>query len=538
MSVRNALALLVATSGLVFLSACGGSSGSRVNPIAPPSGGFSASNLNGTYVFSVIGTDFNNGSFLQMVGTFNANGGGSISGGTVDFNDSAFTEAAVNLPVSGGSYSVTVDGRGLVNLNVSTPLASKVTLDFVLQNSAHGVVTEFDGNGTGSGTLDVQTAGVTPAGTYVFSFSGIDAAGSPMVNTGAFTLGSGGTISAGVVDFNDNNLVFLNEALSGTVTLGPSSTPSTQLVSSSFATQTFDVFPIDANHLKFIETDPVTAAPMVSGDAFSETSTTFPTGTLAFTNLGFFAGVPTGIGGFMVTDGAGNITSASSEDVNNDGAPSTAVINFSGTYSASGSLVPERYVLTLPGPFYGGSQYVAYPFTGGLLLMETDQVGTMSGAAFGPQTSTTFSASQGYGLNFTGVNLSAGAEIDDIAEFTANSSGATVSGVVDENSSTSGPNFDLALSGSYALPDATGRGSIAANAGNNNTSTLNGGFGLTFYTVDGTTFPFIETDSNGQVASGVFFVQSATGTSPGLARSNAFVARPLIQAHAVKQTRK
>ena len=59
---------------LAVLAGCGGSSGTA-NPVAPPSGGFSNSNLNGTYVFSISGTDVN-GTPYAMVGTFTANGSG------------------------------------------------------------------------------------------------------------------------------------------------------------------------------------------------------------------------------------------------------------------------------------------------------------------------------------------------------------------------------------------------------------------------------------------------------------------------------
>jgi hypothetical protein len=103
--------------------------------------------------------------------------------------------------------------------------------------------------------------------------------------------------------------------------------------------------------------------------------------------------------------------------------------------------------------------------------------------------------------------------------------------------------FDQALNGTFTAPDSNGRGTISATAGNSSNSTLNGGFGLTFYTVDGTTFPFIESDPGGQVAAGVFFLQSTPGGSAAIAKTrNMFVPGPLIRAHAnrtkQKQTQK
>ena len=154
-----------------------------------------------------------------------------------------------------------------------------------------------------------------------------------------------------------------------------------------------------------------------------------------------------------------------------------------------------RYTLSnFTSGFVAGSTYAAYPSSGGLLLLEIDNTGIMTGAAYTQTAGATFAASQGYGLNLSGDNLSAASEVDDIAEFAANSTGNTITGLIDENSTSAGPvTFGTALtSGTYVAP-VNGRGAIAATAGTSSSNTtLNGGFALTFYTVDGTTFPFIE----------------------------------------------
>jgi hypothetical protein len=544
MSVRNAIALLLALSALAFLAACGGSSNSITNPTPPPTGGFSNSNLNGTYVFSVSGTD-STGAPYAILGTFTANGAGGnnkggITGGTFDINDDNTSEfssgpiAAATIN-SNSSYSISVDGRGQAVLNTSISNLN-ITLDFVLSSSSHGLVTEFDGFGSGSGTIDLQTAGTSLNGSYAFSFSGADASGNAFATVGNFAVGAGGAIT-GLEDFNDNILTYADQTLTGTVVLGPSATPattlSTPLSASAFGgPQTYDVYAIDATHLKFIEMD---AFATFSGDAYSQSSATISAATMPFTLLGFVGSAPAAAGGFMVTDGQGGITGT--EDVNNDGSASSAPLSFSANYSAGGT---GRYTLSNFSGFFGGSTYAAYPSSGGLLLLEIDNTNIMSGAAY-TQSSTSFAASQGYGLNFTGINLGGGTgsaeEVDDIAEFTADSTGTTVTGVVDENYAPSGsPIFGQALSGTYTAPDSNGRGSIVATAGNNSHSTLNGGFALTFYTVDGTTFPFVETDS-GQVAAGVFVEQNASA-SAAAAHPSVFVVRPLIRPHALKPKQK
>lgn len=539
MSVRNAFALLIALSALTFLVACGGGGGTITKPVPPPSGGFSNSNLNGTYVFSVSGTDAN-GAPYAIVGTFTANGSGGITGGTLDINDADTTRFTTG-PIAGtsignnGSYGVSVDGRGTAKLPTSTPFGT-IQLDFVLEDSSDGLVTEFDNNGTGSGTLDLQSSGTTPSGTYAFSFSGV-AGTTPLAAVGNFTLGSGGTISAGLEDLNGGGIPYPNNTLTGTVVLGPSTTPASTLSASGFQSNgalAFDVYAIDATHLKFIETDEFAT---LSGDAFSQTTTTIPTGTLAFTLAGGVS-TPIAVGGFIVTDGAGNITTASSEDVNNGGNLSASPISFSGTYAAAGA---GRSTLSPGTGFVGGTTYAAYPSSGGLLLLEIDGSGGMMAGAAYLQSSTTFAA-QGYGLNLSGENgggaTGTPAEVDDIAEFTATSSGATVTGIIDENS-TVGSVFDLALNGTYVAPDSHGRGQFpSVTAGNSTTSTLNGGFALTFYTVDGTTFPFIESDST-QVSTGVFVMQSTPGASAAIAKAHSlFVPHPLIHSHATRTKQK
>ncbi|MHB8214706.1 MAG: hypothetical protein ACYDDS_01385 [Candidatus Sulfotelmatobacter sp.] len=535
MSVRNVTALLIALSTLLFLAACG-SGASVTKPIPPPSGAFSDSNLNGTYVFSVSGTDLNNAA-LAVVGTFTANGSGGITGGTVDINDGEVTPAPnLSISGSGSSYNVSVDGRGRATLAISgSPLPNNLILDFVLSSSSHGLVIELDSNASGSGTLDLQSAGVTPVGSYAFSLSGgtPGTSPSPWATVGNFTL-SGATIS-GTDDFNESGLIpFPAQSLTGNLILGPSASPSTTLTTAGFNTLTFDAFAIDATHLKFIEMD---STAILSGDAFSQPSTAMPNGTLAFTMIGLTsADVPFASGGFMTTSGA-NITGTEDyTDGNTDSQQSTPA-PFTASFAAGGT---GRFTLGNFGTFVGGSSYAAYPSSGGLLLLEIDSAGITTGAAY-TQTSPlpTLASAQGYGLNLSGINLGATtgfpSEVDDIAEFTA-SSGTLTAGIIDENSpGLPNPLFDLGLtSGTYGTIDTLGRYGLSAIAGNNNESTLNGGFALTLYTVDGTTFPFIEMDG-GQIATGVMVLQNPSEANAASAHAQMFTPQPMIHTHTNRQ---
>jgi hypothetical protein len=533
MSAPKGTVLLFSLCALLILGGCGGNGASITRPVAPPSGAFSANSLNGTYVFSVSGADFQ-GLPLAIVGTFAANGSGGISGGAVDINDAQITPVP-NVSVGSGSYNVGVDGRGRATLNLSgSRFASTLMLDFVLSSSSHGLVIELDGNGTGSGTLDLQTAGVTPTGTYAFSLSGANFSGSPWATVGNFAIS--GTSLAGLDDLNEGGLVSFSDPLSGAFQLGPSSTPGTTLSAGSF-NGTFDVFAIDATHLKFIEMD---STAILSGDAFSQTSATLPTGTLAFTLGGDLGSNPFSAGGFMTMNGT-SVNGSEDDVVGTTVSSSNAPGTFGATFTAAGT---GRFTLGSFTTFVGGTTYAAYPSSGGLLLLEIDSSGITTGAAFAQSSPIpTLASGQGYGMNLSGINLGAATgtpvEVDDIAEFTANN-GTLTAGIIDENfTSAPAPNFDVGLvNGTYVAIDSNGRFGISAQAGQNNssTTTLNGGFTLTLYAVDGTSFPFIEVDG-GQVATGVVVLQNSTGANPALAHAQMFVPQPFIHAHVVRQTK-
>jgi hypothetical protein len=537
MSVRNGIVLLVALSMLLFLAACGSSN--VTHPVAPPSGNFSNSNLNGTYVFSVSGVDQGNGAPYAIVGTITANGSGGITGGAFDINDQdtvEFTQgpipnAAIN---NNGTYHVNVDGRGLITFSTSSIQGfPSLTLDFVLSSSTHGLVTEFDTFGSGSGTIDLQAANTTPTGSYAFSFSGGTSLGAPWATVGNFTLA--GSTMAGADDLNEGIVAFPAQALTGSLVLGPSATPSTTLSTPAFS-GTFDVFAVDSTHLKFIEMD--TTADL-AGDAFSQASPTFPTASLAFTLQGqTSAGVFLAAGGVM-TPGSGGAISGT-EDFNENGtnvSSPTAPSPFTATLTTD-TTNAGRYTLGSFATFVGGTAYAAYPSSGGVLLLEIDNAGITTGAAYAQTANATFAAGQGYGLNLTGVFLGSSVanatQVYDIAEFTANSTGSTITGLIDETSGGGPVGSGVPFSNGAFTAASGGRGSITANASTNSTATLNGGFALTFYTVDGATFPFIESD-NGQVAAGVFVLQNPAASAAAASQSHMFIATPLIRPHAARQ---
>jgi hypothetical protein len=507
MSLSNRLILPIILFTIAILAGCS-SSNSAPAATPPPSGGFSTSSLKGTYVFSTSGSD-TSGLFFTMAGMIVANGSGGITGGTIDINDS---DTAVATPIqsfgqsisSSSNYTVAVDGRGKINL-VNTALGN-IEFDFVLNSSAGGLITEFDNNGSGSGTIELQSGTITQtqmAQGYAFGLSGLDANSNPLSGAGAFTLGPDGSITSGtgVHDLNDAQIPYTNQGLTGSVTLGTGGGSGTAQLSTALGTLNFNFYVIDAAHLKLIETDAL-LNPVLSGDAFQQAP--IPTGTLVFTMAGESGSVtsatPVAFGGLMTSSGAGQ-TSNGLEDANIGGTLSSAQVPFTLNYITP---VNGRSVLGLTGFAGGPSSLAVYPSSGGLLLLEIDSGAIASGVAYGQSATSLAAPPQGYGLNLSGFNLGGGFEVDDIAEFVT-ASGGTLTGLLDENDEGS-PMNPQAINNSTFVQDSSGTG--RGEAGFNSSSTA-GLFGIIFYTVDASNTLFIESDTSGQVAVGTFQAQGS-----------------------------
>jgi hypothetical protein len=510
MSLRNRLVLPIIFSTLAVLVGCSSNSSNPAAP--PPNGNFSNSNFNGSYAFSATGTD-SSGAFFSLAGSLQANGSGSITGGTLDLNDASFSNPLSDVAITGGTYTVTADGRGQTTLNTAQ---LSVGLDFVLLSNSHAMVTRYDTSGTGGGSMDLQSSATQSqlAGSYAFNFGGIDATGHPLATVGSFTLDSSGNVTAGVEDFNDGGLAYPGLTLTGTVTLGSGSTPGRATLtatnsssSNPFGTLTFDVYVADATHLKFVETD---ASPILGGDAFTQQGASLPSTStpLAFILSGG-VNTPLSVGGLMTIDGTSAV-SAGLEDINSNGTVPSAPMAFSGSYAASGS-VGGRTLFALTG-FTGATQLVAYPTAGaGVQLLEIDNGGLLGGVALAQTAGATLASSQAYGLGLTGINIGGvnGAfEEDDLAEFSTTSGG--LSGLMDINDEGT-LSFDQKFTGNFTSDSpATGRGAFTSNI-----------FNGVYYAVDGSTALFLETDTN-QVGTGSFQLQT-----PG-ALSSAAAARMVV----------
>jgi hypothetical protein len=554
---------VLAVAGFGFLVACGNNT---KNNVPPPSGGFSDTDFNGTYTFSIAGND--NSVTVQSslgptssLGAYSAAGTitacgcskGQITAGTVDLFDVGPTIAvSAAVQPAGSSYSINASGIGTMTLALGNQ-APPLTFTFVLTDAAHGLITEYDQSFAGSGTIDLQPNPVTLSNSsYAFSVSGgTMVSGSttgtsttnPVAAVGAFTLDSSGAITAGLADINDGGSPATGLGLTGSVSAGSGTTPGTATFSfSGVGTLTFDVFAIDATHLKLIEK----GGPVVLvGDLFSQPSPRMPSASLAFTmaslnipalsaSAGGFGGggVPpsVAVGGTVSSDGSANLTSGA-EDVNSSGTLNSAPASFTGTFGLNPSgNANGRFQLVLSG-FTGGTNFVAYPSSGGVLLLEDDSGGTLSqggimaGAAIPQNSPAGLVASQGYAINLTGADLFNATELDQVGQF--NTTGSKLSGTIYQNDFNIGLNSYGIGGSSNFTSGATGQVVLNFNGGNS---------GVLYYGVDGVTSLALGADTS-DVSLGVIQMQGSPTSTAGVAvRHLAMMkAAALARARATKQ---
>jgi hypothetical protein len=527
--------LFIAIFALAFLVACGG--GGSNTSSTPPSGGFSTSDFNGTYTFSVTGSDENSsGSLgaLTIAGTITAGGNGTLSAGNVDITDTSGAGPNIAINTSASGYTVDTDGTGKLTLVVPTTSSGNVPFifAFALTDAAHGVISEYDTNGTGSGTIDLQPSPVTLATTpYAFSLSGSDLSLNLLSAVGTFTLSSSGTITAGIEDYNHAGAPSTGLGLTGGVAVGTGTAPGTATLDTSFGNLTFDVYAIDATHLKLIESD---GQAVLAGDAYTGSST-MPSGTLAFTVTGLDASdEPFAAGGFVSSDGASNLSNGA-EDINDDGevdGGTTTSYAFSGSFVASPS-GSGRFAIALSG-FQGGTNFAAYPSSGGVLMLETDNSTlyepTTAGVAMAQSSGATgLAASQGWIMNLTGSDITNDTELDQIAQFDTTSSNLTSGTIFLNDYGVANPsNYGVSSSSTYAAggsSSSTGQATLNFNGGSEE---------ALYYAVSDSASLALSVDTS-DVSVGSFQLQGSPSSTSDVAQRHLAMLKATLRPHAAKK---
>jgi hypothetical protein len=162
----------------------------------------------GTYVYHLSGQD--NYDNYYVAGAF-AIKNGILTGGEQDYSDG--DQSAHSPLVSSGSSISQVGNTIEVVLATDDPsfgVSGVVTLHGTPVSSTRVLISEFDSFAAATGSIDVQTSAVPPAGGYVFVVNGVDDAGNQLSIGGVINL-NGGSLSTSnsVFDYNDGGTTLL-----------------------------------------------------------------------------------------------------------------------------------------------------------------------------------------------------------------------------------------------------------------------------------------------------------------------------------------
>ena len=422
--MNRVLTALVAAAAL-WSAACSGGGGSNIQP-PPPTGNYSLADLNGTYAFITNGEVFDGNSFnpLARVGSFVADGQGHITDGVEDVNEVSFGVTPA-ISITGGSYTVNPDGRGVLTLDLGS---SSIDFGITLTSTSDGLMIDETNNSsqasTGSGNFIRQNVAsfTTPVpaitGPYVFDFAGFDESARPESFVGQFEA-NGGVITTSLGDDNDNGNLS-NGTFTGTFAqdpLFPGTLGSSGRGIATIAGLTYVFYVVDATRVRFMSTSGGT---MLTGDVVSQTN--IPSN-LSAINGGFaFLVAGSSVNGGLVRVGrfdvSGNTLSKVVMDVN-DGAhenqfPSSSLTNSSISYDPTtgrGQLSFQSsvanvysFVFYLSSAGSGVLQEVSgTPGTGTAVVVDDGSLLAQSGSPF-----TSSNISGPYAMNWSGLVTAGG----------------------------------------------------------------------------------------------------------------------------------
>jgi hypothetical protein len=485
---------LVGTAVLTVMAAACGGGGSTPAPPAPPSGPYSIASLNGNFAFVLSGQD--GGGFFTRVGSFTANGTGTITGGVQDFN-SGIAQGSVLLQITGGRYTVNTNGKGMLTLIDS---AETIQVSIVLTSTSAGLITQTDGTATASGNFTMQDTSAFAAypnnvnGPYVFDYSGVDPSGAGESLVGHMIGNGGGSISAGVVDINDDFTPSGELPITGATfvfdsTNGPSFGRGTATLSAGGTTFNYAVYVVNAGRLRVMRTDFPAAS---VGDLVAQTGT-IPTTAAGVTGSFVFSLGGSSLSGADVRTGratfsGGNLSNIMMDD-NNSSASGSGNSNPvpipNGTLSATTYTIDPsgngRGTMTFTDSKKGTYSFIFYlssPTQGVIQDVSNGLTsdGSMNAQAGGPFTA---SASGGnWAFNWSGLSINGKtgilAEEDFVGQYSEDTSGNITGGVDFTELSANEVQTGVAMSGMLSITgDGTGRNGYSITLQTSPSATLN-----------------------------------------------------------------
>jgi hypothetical protein len=464
--------------------------------------------LQGNYVFQVKGSDstFSSEYPYQLAGDVYLDGNGNIAApagataagqqtlNTFDVNanlDSTTTQ------VTGGSYFIGTDGRGLLTVNTTDQSGDTIEEDFsiVIISSSEVFIAQLGGTlsnsqgatplaQSGTGTLELQDPAAIdtlPSAGYAFAASGTDLSSTPIAYGGIVNIDSPRGISG--------NGTLTDQGYNGSFTSCSSSNGfagSTVLAAATPGVVTFNLvttcsgfsptqitgYVVDATHIQLIETDgSFFTAGLAIGQASATGTFTSFSGDFIFDVLGIDLSsyLPSSLNSVDVisADNSGNLSGYTDTSFfsNTDGNAALIGSQFTGLYQLDNKGIGRVHLRLVPAPvpFFDPSLvlYLTAPAgtPGAPALVLYSAAANQLYPALGvgvaypqaqPAQSLSFGNGEQYGFVLTQEN---GSENDGSGQFAAASSqgGGTLSGVVDASSNGFAV-APLSLAGAFACP--------------------------------------------------------------------------------------
>ena len=300
--------------------------------------------LRGQYSFFLTSPTGNRGP-SSLLGSITLHGDGTVSGGVADIVSPMLLDLddAV-LPTSAGSSAATssysVDPSAHGSMTLSTANGQTLRFSFALTSSAHGLLTEVDGN-PGSGTLDLQQplpggfAASQVAGGFSFTMTGTDPANSAtrLSFGGTFTPDGVNAINQGNLDINHGG-VMSSSTFAGTLNAPDSNGRGNLSLSGG---RTFTYYVISDKALRIFEADNLA---LTAGSAYAQgLSSVFLANSSFYEHSGWgSSGLTIGAGQFFNQE-MDTVISSGISDSNTGGSPANphTGVSVSGVWGLSSS---------------------------------------------------------------------------------------------------------------------------------------------------------------------------------------------------------
>jgi hypothetical protein len=209
----------------------------------PANGVFAASQISGTYSFTMVGIDDATSSPLSFGGSFTSDGNSHITGGAMDINSGASQIETDSIGMSTFDSPPDANGRGLFHFAVANPGKSRRFVYYILAPKVLRLI-EVDGLADMGGSAYLQpTTAPSLSGSFAYQHSGWTSTTSRAVAAGQFSLASNGSISAGICDSNPGG----GAAPSAAAAVSGSYSAPTLTLTESAATSTLKVYPVDSS---------------------------------------------------------------------------------------------------------------------------------------------------------------------------------------------------------------------------------------------------------------------------------------------------